>query len=83
MSTALAIKCDELGDDLSPIETLTVSCYRCDEDNPLCIPRKTCPDCKGTGQAPVRLAEIVKEIRASKLELERTGSASDPEFLEY
>jgi hypothetical protein len=83
MSTALAIKCDELGEDLKSIESLTVSCYRCDVDNPLCIPREKCPDCKGTGQAPVRLAEIVREIRASKLELEQTGSATDSEYLEY
>ena len=52
MSTALAIKCDELGDDLSPIETLTVSCYRCDEDNPLCIPPEDLPRLQGHGPGP-------------------------------
>ena len=83
MSTALAIKCDELNDDLSLIETLTVSCYRCDEDNPLCVPRKKCPECRGTGRAPVRLAGIVREIRGSKQELKKSGSATDSEYLEY
>lgn len=83
MSTALAIKCDDLGDDLKSIESLTVSCYRCDEDNPLCIPRERCPECKGTGRAPVKLADIIREIRASKQELERSGTAKDPEYLEY
>jgi hypothetical protein len=84
MSTAaLAIKCEELGEDLDTIETLTVSCYRCDPDNPLCVPQKTCPDCKGTGQSPVRFAGIMKEIRESKAELARTGSSTDPDYLEY
>ena len=82
-TTAVALKCNDLGEDLSSIETLTVSCYRCDPDNPLCIPRKKCPDCKGTGRSPVRFASIMMEIRESKTELERTGSSSDPEFLEY
>ena len=35
MSAAMAIKCDDLEEDLAPIERLTVSCYRCDPDNPL------------------------------------------------
>ena len=83
MSTALAFKCDKLSGDLKEIETLTVSCYRCDEDNPLCVPRKNCPDCKGTGRAPVRLAGIMREIRGSKQELEKAGSATDSEYLEY
>jgi hypothetical protein len=83
MSAARAIKCDDLGEDLTPIEKLTVSCYRCDPDNPLCIPRERCPDCKGTGQAPVQFASIMKEIRESKAELDRNGSASDPDYLEY
>ena len=83
MSAALAIKCEELSEDLKPIETLTVSCYRCDPDNPLCIPREKCPDCKGTGEAPVQFAGIMREIRESKAELERTGSSTDPDYLEY
>ena len=87
MSPALAIKCEELSEDLKAnecnIETLTVSCYRCDPDNPLCIPREKCPDCKGTGQAPVQFASIMREIRNSKAELERNGSSTDPEYLEY
>jgi hypothetical protein len=83
MSAALAIKCEELNEDLTSIERLTVSCYRCDPDNPLCIPREKCPDCKGTGQAPVQFAGIMKEIRESKAELERTGSSTDPDYLEY
>ena len=83
MSTAIAIKCDEIGEDLTAIETLTVSCYRCDPDNPLCIPQEKCPNCKGTGQAPVQFAAIMREIRESKAELNRTGSSNDPDFMEY
>ena len=83
MSTALSVKCEELSEDLATIETMTVSCYRCDPDNPLCIPRKKCPDCKGTGQAPVQFASIIKEIRTSRAELERTGTSTDPDYLEY
>ena len=83
MSAAMAIRCDALDEDLTPIEKLTVSCYRCDPDNPLCIPQAKCPDCKGTGQAPVRFAAIMQEIRESKSELNRTGSSTDPDYLEY
>ena len=83
MSTAIAIKCDELNEDLTSIDQMTVSCYRCDPDNPLCIPQKKCPDCKGTGRAPVQLAGIMREIRDSKAELNQTGSSTDPEYLEY
>jgi len=83
MSAAMAIRCDDLGEDLPPVEKLTVSCYRCDPDNPLCIPQERCPDCKGTGQAPVQFAAIMKEIRDSRAELNRTGSSTDPEYLEY
>jgi hypothetical protein len=83
MSAAVAIKCEELHEDLGPIERLTVSCYRCDPDNPLCVPRERCPDCKGTGQAPVQFASIMREIQDSKAELSQTGSSTDPDYLEY
>ncbi len=82
-ATTAVLRCDTLNDDLTQIESLTVSCHRCDPDNPLCIPRAKCPDCQGTGQAPIRLAGIMKQIRDSRAELNRTGSSSDPGFLEY
>jgi hypothetical protein len=81
--TTTTLKCDTIGDDLTQIETMTVSCYRCDPDNPLCIPQMKCPDCHGTGQSPIRLAGIMKQLRDSRAELNRTGSSSDPGFLEY
>jgi hypothetical protein len=82
-TTALAFKCDELDDDLTPIEKLTVECWRCDPDNPLAVPRNKCAECQGTGRAPVALAAVMREIQQSRAELEKTSSISDEEFLEY
>jgi hypothetical protein len=68
-ATALAYNCKSLEKDSTSVESLTVDCGRCDPDNPLAIPRKQCPECKGTGRAPVALATIVTELKASRLEL--------------
>ena len=66
-STALAYNCRSLESDPTPIEALRVECARCDPDNPLAIPRPTCPDCKGTGLAKVALAIVVGEIKQSRM----------------
>ena len=83
MSTALAFRCDELSDDLTEIEKLTVECWRCDPDNPLAIPRDRCAECQGTGRSPVALAAVVREIRQSRMEMEKASGGLDEEFLEY
>ena len=82
-ASALAFKYDELGDDLTPIESMTVDCYRCDPDNPLAIARSKCPDCQGTGRAPMAFASIVKELRNSRAELNKPQGRDDDLFLEY
>ena len=81
-ANALAYNCKTLEADPATVESLTVECARCDPDNPLAVPRAKCPDCQGTGQAPIALAAIVAEIRESRLELLRgsQGEASrDPD----
>jgi hypothetical protein len=68
MSTALAFKYEELAEDLSPVEALTIGCPRCDPDSPIASTRKDCPLCKGTGRSPLAVAGIVEEIKAARLE---------------
>jgi len=82
-ASALAFKYDDLGDDLTSIESMTVDCYRCDPDNPLAIPRSRCSDCQGTGRAPMAFAGIVKELRGSRAELDKPQGRDDDLFLEY
>lgn len=78
---SVAIRCDEI-DDLDKLEAVTVDCYRCDPDNPLAIPRETCPNCRGTGKAPTCLLGIVREIRETKSG-KRRETQEDDQFLEY
>jgi hypothetical protein len=82
MRAATAIRCDDVGD-LDKVEIATVECYRCDPDNPLAVPRPACPACRGTGQAPVELVPILREIRDSKTRPQRAPSSEDDLFLEY
>ena len=82
MSTALAIKCEEL-DDLTEIEKITVECWHCDPDNPLAVSKNQCAECQGTGRASVSLAAVMREIRQSRTELKKTSGGSNEEFLEY
>ena len=72
--TALAFRCENLDSDLGEIANLTVECYRCDVDNPLAVARSKCPDCKGSGRAPVQFAQIMSEIRESHAEQEKQMS---------
>lgn len=87
MATAAAIRCENL--DVERVRTLTVECESCDPDNPLAVPRKACRACGGSGRAPVGLAEIVKEIQASKKEQRRLlpvrgeDDADQDLYLEY
>jgi hypothetical protein len=74
---ALAYSSKTLEKDPTIVESLTVDCGRCDPDNPLAVPRKKCPECKGTGKAPVALATIVTQIRESRLELLVGGRDND------
>jgi hypothetical protein len=69
MSPALAYQERDLEEDLSPIQGLTTECARCDPDNPLAVPRKSCPECKGSGRSLVALSTIVTQIKESRLEL--------------
>jgi hypothetical protein len=79
--TALAYRCEDQDLDLDKIANLTVECYRCDVDNPLAVARATCPECKGTGRAPVHFAQIMSEIRESHAEQEKQmASGSSEEY---
>jgi phage FluMu protein Com len=66
---AMSWDCRKLEKDPTPVAGVTVDCPRCDEDNPLAVARAKCPECKGTGRAPVLLTVIVTELHASRLEL--------------
>jgi RecJ-like exonuclease len=76
--TSLAYRCDT-DSDLTEITNLTVECYRCDTDNPLAVARSKCPDCKGTGRAPVQFAQIMSEIRESHAEQDKQMAAGSSE----
>ena len=76
LATALSYDCRKLEKDPTPAVGLLVDCPRCDEDNPLAVERSRCPDCKGTGRAPVSLHTIVSELHASRLELLEGGGQS-------
>jgi hypothetical protein len=69
MSPALAYRERDLEEDLSPVKGLTTECARCDPDNPLAVPQHDCPDCKGSGRTLIALAEIVEQMKESRLEL--------------
>ena len=45
----------------------------------LSVARSKCPDCKGTGRAPVQFAQIMSEIRESHAEHEKQMSAGSRE----
>ena len=66
---AVAFRERDLEDDLSPVQGLTTECARCDPDNPLAVPRSKCPECKGSGRAPIALTTIVEQMKESRLEL--------------
>jgi hypothetical protein len=84
-ATALAYKCNEIDEDLTALDRLTVECGRCDEDNPLAIPPDKCPVCHGTRRAPVSFAAIMKELQESKTQQGRdmAKSQNDELYLEY
>jgi hypothetical protein len=85
MQAATAIRCDDV-DDLDGVQVAAVECYRCDPDNPLAVPRETCPACRGTGRSPVELVPILREIRDSKTSptrAQKKSSQEDDLFLEY
>ncbi len=85
MATATAMRCKDL--DVESARALMVTCETCDPDNPLAVPRKSCPSCRGTGKTPVRLAGIVEEIRDSQKEKRRLlpvrGAEDSDLYLEY
>lgn len=85
MRSATAIRCDEI-DDVDKLDVTTVDCYRCDPDNPLAVPRETCPTCRGTGRAAVELVPIMREILESKSHPRKPSARREEEddlFLEY
>lgn len=63
---ARAFKIEEIENDPSLVDGATKDCFDCDLDNPLRVDRATCKTCEGTGQEPLAIAEIVKELKASK-----------------
>lgn len=69
MKPATAMRCEDL--DVDDARAMMVACETCDPDNPLAVPRKDCPACRGTGKTPIRLAGFVEEIRASRQETRR------------
>ena len=58
MASAVAIRCDELTDDLARFEVITVKCHQCDEDNPRAVPQEKCTECQGTGRSRIKLVGI-------------------------
>jgi hypothetical protein len=85
MRGVAAIRCEDV-DDLDEVEVATVECYRCDPDNPLAVPRPTCPACRGTGRSPVEFVPILREIREAKSQPRRKAPNKDCEdslYLEY
>jgi len=82
MRVATAIRCDDVVN-VDEVEVSTVECYRCDPDNPLAVPRETCPVCRGTGRSPVAFVPILREIREAKTQPRRAPSREDDLYLEY
>jgi hypothetical protein len=84
MAPAVAIRCDELTDDLARFEAITVKCHQCDEDNPRAVPQEKCPECQGTGRSRIKLVGIVREVREARTAPRRGDHCLDDElFLEY
>jgi hypothetical protein len=80
MQRATVIKCGDV-DDLEAVEVATVECYRCDPDNPLAVPRETCPVCRGTGRAPADFVPIMREIRGSMSRPKKTPCDGQSDLL--
>lgn len=71
-----ALSCRSLEKDLTPAESVTVKCARCDPDNPKAVDTENCPQCHGSGRVPTVLTTIVTEMHASRLELLRGGKSN-------
>jgi hypothetical protein len=71
----VAYKCHELERDATPVASVAIECPLCDPDNPRGVSRPTCPRCGGTGLAHPSIADVVAEIRQSRLELLVGGKA--------
>jgi hypothetical protein len=82
MRGVTAIRCENV-DNLDEIEVASVECYRCDPDNPLAVPRPSCPDCRGTGRAPVKFIPILREIREARSQPRQKAPSEDSLYLEY
>jgi hypothetical protein len=85
MASTVAIRCDELTDDLTRLDRVTVKCHQCDEDNPRAVARENCTGCQGTGRSVIKFPSIVREVREARTTPQRgtRGGQDDELFLEY